>query len=124
MILIIRVLEKKRLINLQKRVNSIKYPVIIKGDFVTFWYINREPEKGIIRYQRTKGICTAIKYKQYNSTLLLRSLMRGISIEQQFFYYSLNNLRVILKPNIIKYYRANKLHYLRKKKNKTIRFVL
>jgi len=121
---IIRKIEKKRLINIKKRIKYIIYPVIIKGDFVTLWYINREPEKGIIRYQTTKGICTDIKYKKYNSTLLLRSLMKGIAIEQQFFYYSLNNLRILLKHNIVKYYRGNKLHYLRKKKNKYIKFVL
>lgn len=122
--ILIKNIEKIRVLNLQKKKNYIKYPTIIKGDFITVWYINREKEKGLVRYQTTKGICIDIKYKKYNSTLLIRSLIKGISIEQQFFYYSLNNIRIILKKNIIKYYRLNKLYYLRQKKNKYSRFIL
>lgn len=115
--LLIRKIEKKRLINRKKkRINYIKYPVLVKGDFIIVWYISREKEKGIIRYQTTKGICMDIRYKKYNSTFLIRSLMKGVSVEQQFFYYSLNNIVIILKQNIVKYYRSNKLYYLRKKK--------
>lgn len=122
--LIIRQIEKKRLVNLKKKINYIKYPVIIKGDFVIVWYINREKEKGLIRFQFNKGLCVDIKYKKYNSTFLIRSIMSGIGVEQQFFYYSLNNIFIILKKNIIKFYRLNKLYFLRKKKNKYSRFIL
>jgi ribosomal protein L19 len=50
--------------------------------------------------------------------------MDGISVEQQFFYYSLNNIFITFKKNIIKYYRLNKLYFLRKKKNKQSKFIL
>lgn len=122
--LIIREIEKKRLINLKKKYIYIKYPSVIRGDFVIIWYINREKEKGLIRFQFNRGLCIDIKYKKYNSTFLIRSIMDGISVEQQFFYYSLNNIFITLKKNIIKYYRLNKLYFLRKKKNKQSKFIL
>ena len=122
--LIIREIEKKRLINLKKKNIYIKYPSVIRGDFVIIWYINREKEKGLIRFQFNRGLCIDIKYKKYNSTFLIRSIMDGISVEQQFFYYSLNNIFITLKKNIIKYYRLNKLYFLRKKRNKQSKFIL
>lgn len=122
--LIIREIEKKRLINLKKKYIYIKYPSVIRGDFVIIWYINREKEKGLIRFQFNRGLCIDIKYKKYNSTFLIRSIMDGISVEQQFFYYSLNNIFITFKKNIIKYYRLNKLYFLRKKKNKQSKFIL
>ncbi len=123
---IIKKIEKKRLknLNLKKKQNYIKYPVIIRGDFVSIWYINREKEKGVIRYQLSKGICIDVKYKNYNSIFILRSIMKGISVEQEFFYYSLNNIYIYVKNNIIRYYKRNKLYYLRNKKNKQSKFII
>ena len=123
--LLIKKIEKKRLINRKKKwINYIKYPALIRGDFIIVWYMNREKEKGIIRFQITKGICIDIKYKKYNSTFIIRSLMKGVSVEQQFFYYSPTNMSIILKKNLVKYYSSNKLYYLRKIKNKHSRFFL
>lgn len=122
---IIKKIEKKRIINLKKKkLNYIKYPVLIKGDFIIIWYISREKEKGIIRFQFNRGICIDISYKQYNSNFLIRFVIDGIAIEQHFLYFSLNNIFIMLKKNIIKYYRLNKLYFLRKKKNKQSKFIL
>lgn len=121
---LLRIIEKTRLKKLKKKENNIKYPIIIRGDFVTIWYINREREKGLIRFQLNKGICIDIKYKNYNSTFVIRNIMKGISVEQQFFFYSLNNIYVEIKNNIIRYYKRNKLYYLRKKKNKQSKFII
>lgn len=119
--LIIKEIEKKRL---QKKNKYIKYPVFIRGDFIIIWFINREREKGLIRFQFSRGLCIDIKYKKYNSVFIIRSVIEGISIEQHFFFYSLNNIYILLKKNTIRYYRLNKLYFLRKKKNKQSKFIL
>jgi len=90
----------------------------IRGDFIKIWYINREREKGNIKYQVTKGLCLDIHYKGYNSTFLLRSIIKNIVFEQLFNYYSTNNVHTVTKKNTIKFYIKNKLIYLRLKKNK------
>lgn len=123
--LIIRNIQASRLVNLKKKkINYIKYISFIRGDFITVWYISREKEKGIIRYQYTRGVCLGAKYKSYNSTFIIRSIIRGIGIEQNFCYNSLNILNIKLKKNIIKTYNRNKLLYLRKKKNKYSRYIV
>jgi ribosomal protein L19 len=122
--LIIKNIEKKRLKNNKKKINYIKYPTIVRGDFIIIWYINREKEKGLIRFQFNRGLCIDIKYKKYNSTFIIRSIIDGISVEQHFFYYSLNNIYIYLKKNTIRYYRLNKLYYLRNKKNKQSKFII
>jgi ribosomal protein L19 len=122
---IIKKIEKKRIINLKKKkFNYIKYPIFIKGDFIIVWYISREREKGVIRFQFNRGICIDTRYKYYNSSFLIRFVIDGIAIEQYFLYFSLNNIYITLKKNIIKFYRLNKLYFLRKKKNKQSKFII
>lgn len=122
---LIRKIQNFRLINWKKKKkNFIKYISFIRGDFITVWYISREKEKGNIRYQYTRGVCLSVKYKNYNSTFIIRSIIKGIGIEQNFCYYSLNILNIKLKKNIIKKYKRNKLLYLRIKKNKHSRYII
>jgi ribosomal protein L19 len=122
---VLKNIENQRLINSQnKKKNYIKYISFIRGDFITIWYINREKEKGNIRYQYTRGVCLSVKYKKYNSTFIIRSIIKGIGIEQNFCYHSLNNIYIKLKKNIIRNYIRNKLLYLRIKKNKQSRYII
>jgi ribosomal protein L19 len=117
--LIIKKIEKKRLKNtLRKNQKAIKYMTIIRGDFIKIWYINREREKGNIKYQFTKGLCIDARYKNYNSNIIIRSNIRNIIFEQIFNYFSLNNSNIIAKKNTIRKYKRNKLLFLRDKKNK------
>lgn len=123
--MVLKNIENQRLINSQnKKKNYIKYISFIRGDFITIWYINREKEKGNIRYQYTRGVCLSVKYKKYNSTFIIRSIIKGIGIEQNFCYHSLNNIYIKLKKNIIRNYIRNKLLYLRIKKNKQSRYII
>ena len=80
--------------------------------------MNREKEKGLLRFQFNKGICMSIKYKGYNSSFQIRSVMSGVAIEQQFLNYSRFNMLMLMKKNPIKDYHRNNLKFLRKKKNK------
>lgn len=123
--MIIKNIENDRIIKLKKKkINYIKYISFIRGDFITVWYINREKEKGNIRYQYTRGVCLGVKYKKFNSTFIIKSIIKGIGIEQNFCYYSLNNIVIKLKKNIIRYYIKNKLFYLRTKKNKESKYIV
>jgi ribosomal protein L19 len=119
--LILRKLEKKRI----QQLNSIKKmkvflenPLLLSGDYILVWYINREKEKGLLRFQFNKGICMSIKYKGYNSSFQLRSIIETVAIEQQFFVYSRFNMLMLLQKNPIKRYHRNSLKFLRKKKNR------
>ena len=84
---------------------------MVAGDNIIIWYINREKEKGGIRFQFNKGICICIRNRGYNTTFILRGLLNGVIIEQQYLYYSINNINMLLKKNIIRYYRSNILKY-------------
>ena len=86
--------------------------------------MNREKEKGLLRFQTSKGICMSIKYKGYNSSFQIRSVMNAIAIEQQFLNYSRFNMLIFMKKNPIKKFRRNSLKFLRKKKNRTSSFKL
>ncbi len=122
--MIIKWIEKSRLINsIKKNQNYIKYITFIRGDIITVWFINREREKGAIRYQFTRGLCLGVNYKGYNSNFLLRSVIKGVVFEQNFLYYSLNNIFIFIKKNIVRLYSKNKLIFLRKKKNKQSKIV-
>ena len=123
--LIIRKLEKKRikqLNNIKKIKVYIENPLLLSGDYIVVWYINREREKGLLRFQFNKGICMSIKYKGYNSSFQIRSVIETVAIEQQFLTYSRFNMLMLLKKNPIKNYRRNSLKFLRKKKNKLSNF--
>jgi ribosomal protein L19 len=123
---LIKNIEKIRIkqYNLKKKNEYIKYPLILSGDYIIIWYINREKEKGLIRYQFNKGVCMSIKYNGYNTTFQLRSIIDDVAIEQQFFFYSRNNILISSKKNLMHYYRSNNLKFLRKKKNKKSKFLL
>jgi len=84
--------------------------------------MNREKEKGLLRFQFNKGICMSVKYKNYNSSFQIRSIMSAVAIEQQFLNYSRFNMSILLKKNPIKDYHRNNLKFLRKKKNKLSNF--
>jgi len=116
---IIRKLEKIRIINCnEKRKKYIEHSNIITGKYIIIWYINREKYKGLIRFQYSKGICMSVKYRGYNSTFQIRTIVNKIVIEQEFFSYSRYNILVLIKKNPLKEYHRNSLKYLRKKKNK------
>jgi len=60
----------------------------------------------------------SVKYRGYNSTFQIRTIVNKIVIEQEFFSYSRYNILVLIKKNPLKEYHRNSLKYLRKKKNK------
>lgn len=123
--MIIKKIEKYRFKNLKKKtINFIKNITFIRGDFISIWYINREREKGNIKYQVTKGLCIDVRYNGYNSSFLLRSIIKNIVFEQIYQYYSLNNIYLIIKKNTIKFYIKNKLIYLRKKKINKVKWLI
>jgi ribosomal protein L19 len=84
--------------------------------------MNREKEKGLLRYQFNKGICMDVQYKAYNSSFQIRSIASAIAIEQQFLNFSRFNILTLLRKNPIKKLRRNNLKFLRKKKNKLSKF--
>jgi ribosomal protein L19 len=117
----LRKLEKlriKQFNDVKKNKTYLENPLLLSGDYITIWYINREREKGLLRFQFNKGICMSIKYKGYNSSFQLRSIVDAIVVEQQFLVYSKFNMLILLKKNPIKNYHRNSLKFLRKKKNK------
>lgn len=122
--LLINALEKKRIYNFnaKKSKKFIKYSIVLSGDYVILWYINREKEKGMLRFQFNKGICMSMHYRGYNSLFQLRSVISGVAIEQQFFNYSRFNLLMLLKKNPIPKVYRNCLKYLRGKKNFVSKF--
>lgn len=121
---LINKIEKKRLLNWKKKkINFIKYMALIRGDFITVWYINREKEKGWIKFQCIKGICLSVRYNKYNSSFIIKSLMKNISIEQIYCYYSLNNVYINIKKNILKNFIKNSLLFMRRKKNTKSRYI-
>ena len=86
------------------------------------WYMNREREKGLLRFQFNKGICMSIQYKGYNSSFKIRSIVKKVAIEQQFFTYSKFNIDTWLVRSPIKKFYRNSLKFLRKKKNRLSKF--
>ena len=87
--LVIQVREKKRI----RQFNSIKKNYIkilfsIIRDYVYSLIYKIEKEKGLLRFQFNKGICMTIKYKGYNSSFQIRSVIETVAIEQQFLTYS------------------------------------
>lgn len=123
--LILTNLEKKRIKqfnNIKKIKSYINNQLLITGDYIIVWYISREKEKGLLRFQFNKGICMSIKYKGYNSSFQIRSVIDTVAIEQQFLTYSRFNMLILLKKNPIKEYHRNNLKFLREKKNKLSTF--
>lgn len=78
--------------------------------------MNREKEKGLLRFQFNKGICMSTQYKGYNGSFQIRSITKTIAIEQQFLNYSRFNMLMLLRKNPIKRLHRNNLKFLRKKK--------
>jgi len=70
--------------------------------------MNREKEKGGMKYQFARGLCISVRYRLYNSSFIIRSLIKGIGIEQLFNYYALTNIYIKVKENVIKKYKRNK----------------
>ena len=125
--LLLNKLEKLRIKSLKKKKKKNKYIrkfFLLSGNYLIIWYMNREKEKGLLRFQTSKGICMSIKYKGYNSSFQIRSVMNAIAIEQQFLNYSRFNMLIFMKKNPIKKFRRNSLKFLRKKKNRTSSFKL
>jgi len=121
---IIKNLEKTRIkeYNKKRREVYIKNLLLLTGYYLIVWYMNREKEKGLMRFQFNKGICMSIQYKGYNSSFEIRSVTRKIAIEQQFLNYSRFNMLMLLRKNPIKRFRRNSLIFLRKKKNRLSKF--
>lgn len=115
---IIKDLEKIRIKDFHKWKNvfNIKNLLLLTGYYIIIFYINREKEKGLLRYQFNKGVCMSIQYKGYNSSFQIRSIANTIAIEQQFFSFSRFNILTLLKKNPIKKLHRNSLKFLRKKK--------
>ena len=118
---VIRNLEKKRIKqfnNIKKVKAYIENPLLLSGDYIVVWYINREREKGLLRFQFNKGVCMTTRYKGYNTRFQLRSVSGKVAIEQEFLTYSRFNILMLLKLNPVKEFCRNSLKFLRNKKNK------
>jgi ribosomal protein L19 len=123
--LILDKLEKIRIneFNIKKKKDkNIKYSLVRCGIYLILWYMNREKEKGLLRYQFNKGICMTSRYKGYNTRFQIRSITKDVAVEQEFLNYSRFNLSIWLKKNPIKLYNRNSLKFLRKKKNIVSKF--
>lgn len=121
---IIKSLEKIRINDYHKWKKKfyIKSLLLLTGYYIIVFYMNREKEKGLLRYQFNKGICMSIQYKGYTSSFQIRSIINTIAIEQQFLNFSRFNISMLLKKNPIKKLHRNSLKFLRKKKNKLSKF--
>lgn len=121
---IIKNLEKIRIKEYIKKKKNIyiKNLLLLTGYYLIVWYMNREKEKGLLRFQFNKGICMSIQYKGYNGSFQIRSVTKTIAIEQQFLNYSRFNMLMLLRKNPIKRLHRNNLKFLRKKKNKLSKF--
>lgn len=121
---IIKNLEKIRIKEYIKKKKNIyiKNLLLLTGYYLIVWYMNREKEKGLLRFQFNKGICMSIQYKGYNGSFQIRSITKTVAIEQQFLSYSRFNMLMLLKKNPIKRLHRNSLKFLRKKKNKLSKF--
>lgn len=117
---IIRLLEKNRIKSYSKKKGDdlwlMNNLLLLTGHYIWMWYMNREREKGLLRFQFNKGICMSIQYKGYNSSFKIRSIVKKVAIEQQFFTYSKFNIDTWLVRSPIKKFYRNSLKFLRKKK--------
>jgi len=122
--MIIKKLEKLRIKDYHKwkKKYYIKKNLLLTGYYLIVFYMNREKEKGLLRFQFNKGICMSIQYKGYNSSFQIRSIANTIAIEQQFLNFSRFNILMLLRKNPIKKLHRNNLKFLRKKKNKLSKF--
>lgn len=123
---IIRLLEKNRIKSYSKKKGDdlwlMNNLLLLTGHYIWMWYMNREREKGLLRFQFNKGICMSIQYKGYNSSFKIRSIVKKVAIEQQFFTYSKFNIDTWLVRSPIKKFYRNSLKFLRKKKNRLSKF--
>lgn len=123
---IIRKLEKNRIKGYSKKKNEdlwlMNNLLLLTGHYIWMWYMNREREKGLLRFQFNKGICMSIQNKGYNSSFKIRSIVKKVAIEQQFFTYSKFNIDTWLVKSPIKKFYRNSLKFLRKKKNRLSKF--
>ena len=123
---IITGLEKNRIRGYSKKKDEdlwlVNNLLLLTGHYIWMWYMNREKEKGLLRFQFNKGICMSIQYKGYNSSFKIRSIVKKIAIEQQFFTYSKLNIDAWLVRSPIKKFYRNSLNFLRKKKNRLSKF--
>lgn len=123
---IIRLLEKNRIKSYSKKKGDdlwlMNNLLLLTGHYIWMWYMNREREKGLLRFQFNKGICMSIQYKGYNSSFKIRSIVKKVAIEQQFFTYSKFNIDTWLVRSPIKKFYRNSLKFLRKKKNRFSKF--
>lgn len=119
---VINILEKKRIKEYSKKrgdeVWYLKNLLLLTGHYLWMWYMNREREKGLLRFQFNKGICMSIQYKGYNSSFKIRSIVKKVAIEQQFLTYSKFNIDTWLVKSPIKKFYRNSLKFLRQKKNR------
>jgi ribosomal protein L19 len=122
--MLIKKLEKLRIKDYHKwkKKYYIKKKLLLTGYYLIVFYMNREKEKGLLRYQFNKGICMSTQYKGYNSSFQIRSIANTIAIEQQFLNFSRFNILMLLRKNPIKKLHRNNLKFLRKKKNKLSKF--
>ena len=118
------IFEKPRIdsFSMKKLISSVKNQLMHGGAYLVVWYMNREQEKGLLRFQFNKGICMTSRHKGYNTLFQVRSIMRDVAIEQEFLNFSPFNLSVWLKKNPIKKYYRNSLKFLREKKNIVSKF--
>lgn len=123
---IIRKLEKSRIRGYSKKKGEdlwlMNNLLLLTGHYIWMWYMNREREKGLLRFQFNKGICMSIQYKGYNSSFKIRSIVKKVAIEQQFFTYSKFNIDTWLVRSPIRKFYRNSLKFLRQKKNRLSKF--
>lgn len=123
---LIRKIELKRLKNKELRTNFnfIKFPLLFVGNFIIVWYLTRDHDKSSIIFQFFKGLCISVKKKSLNIKFLIRNVIDKTIIEKDLFFWNINNVFISTRKNNIKYYRSNKLFFLRKKQRKKSKFII
>lgn len=112
---LIKKIEKKRILK-----NFIK---ISPGALVLLWFLSYEQDKSLVKFYYNKGICMKVGNKGYNSYFILRFVIRDVSVEKHYFYYSNTNMKIVFLQKLIVFSSKNCLKYLRKKKNKKSKYV-
>lgn len=123
---LIRKIELKRLKNKELRTNYnfIKFPLLFVGNFIIVWYLTRDNDKSSIIFQFFKGLCISVHKKSLNIKFLIRNVIDKTIIEKDLFFWNINNVFISIRKNNIKYYRSNKLFFLRKKQRKKSKFII
>ena len=91
---IIPVLQKLESQKVNTKLKRQFHDQVSIGDFVSIIYYDLEKEQ--VKLQQFTGVCTKFKSRGLNTKIYVRNFIGQITIEQQFFFYSLSVLDVAI----------------------------